>query len=556
VPILAAPPGSDVKEAEDELKKAINASDADATDLAVAKLRTAGGRDASKALTGMALKLPTGQDAIYWKLVNGAASFRDDGGLEEVAKTILESATNPKTSAIGRDLLFALANNRAPKVATLVYGPILEKGNDEFKLMAANNICGVEFIEAVDVMIPAFKREEKKKNEIAGTLKRGLAWLTGATVDSADAFEAWWKGGGRAAGLKGREKREENTGTVVDELKGWTDVESLEKLPKERIVVLMADCPKNKRNGNKACNFDDMAHLLEDMKIPHSIMMKGDLESGKANLDKAMAVLVTCTQINDHCVCPTCVPGGANGGNRMVHCTGCDKHENVNHKLTQKTARMIRDWCERGGYVFSEDWGLADLTEDWVLEKDKGTYKHAETSWSKLLKSGKMMKGRTVPCSPTRGHTSHPLLRGVFIDPSTKPVEKDGGDAAGGSGDGGTVVREPANIDHVKIERNWKIDDDSPYIEVVNKQQVTVLMESDTLAKEGNSAVAVTFLPAGAGNDSLTAAGRTDKLVGGRVLHVLSHFGKQDSKDDEFALQNLLLNFLMEANKRYKAPKN
>ena len=32
--------------------------------------------------------------------------------------------------------------------------------------------------------------------------------------------------------------------------------------------------------------------------------------------------------------------------------------------------------------------------------------------------------------------------------------------------------------------------------------------------------------------------------------HVLSHFGKQNSEDDEFALQNLMLNFLIEANER------
>ena len=39
-------------------------------------------------------------------------------------------------------------------------------------------------------------------------------------------------------------------------------------------------------------------------------------------------------------------------------------------------------------------------------------------------------------------------------------------------------------------------------------------------------------------------------MSGGRVMYVLSHFGKQKSKKDEYALQNLLLNFLLEASER------
>lgn len=549
VPLLAA--GPEVKEAEDELKKAINGSDLEAADRAIAKLRAAGGAPAVKTLVGIAQKIPAGQESTYWRLVNGAASFRDDGGLEELAKTLLDA----KNIAIARDILFALGNNRAPKVATVVYAPLLEKGPDELKLMAADNVCGIEFVEAVDVIIAAFKREEKKKGEVTTRLLAGLKWLTGADCGTGDSWEAWWKAGGRAAGLKGRERRSESTGTVVDEVEGprGDDLNTLERLPKERIAVIVADCPKNKRNGGgKACNFDDMDKLLEEMKIPHIVINKSDLESGKATLDKTMAILLTCTQINDHCVCEKCTPSGANAGNRMSQCSGCNVHDSVKHKLSAKTAKMIRDWVERGGYLFSEDWGMADVGEDWSFDATTGKQKPSQSSWGKFVKNGKMMKERTVPCSPSRGKTSHALLRGVFIDPAAKAVVVNGGDA-GGEG-GGTVVREPAPMDNVKIQRNWKIDSDSPYIEVIDKNAVTVLMESDVLAKEGHSAVAVTFLPAGSSETGATT-GRPDKLVGGRVLHVLSHFGKQESKEDEFALQNMLLNFLVEANRRYKGGK-
>ena len=40
------------------------------------------------------------------------------------------------------------------------------------------------------------------------------------------------------------------------------------------------------------------------------------------------------------------------------------------------------------------------------------------------------------------------------------------------------------------------------------------------------------------------------KMTGGRVLYVLSHFGKQKSSEDEYSMQNLLINFLIEAYER------
>ena len=39
---------------------------------------------------------------------------------------------------------------------------------------------------------------------------------------------------------------------------------------------------------------------------------------------------------------------------------------------------------------------------------------------------------------------------------------------------------------------------------------------------------------------------------GGRVLHVMSHFGKQQgSSEDTFVLQNMILNFIMESNRQH-----
>jgi hypothetical protein len=530
-PLLALA-ADEVKGAEEELKRAVNAADEPGVHKAIAKLREIGGRDAAKSMIGLAQKIPPGNETAYWALVNGAAGLNDDAGLDEVADVIMKQKSDP----ISRDLMFALCNNRTARVATVVYAAILEKGTDELKLMAADNLCGIERVEAVDVIIAVYKKEEKKKGELPKRLLAGLKWLTGADCGDAEAWDTWWKQTGRAKGLQGRERRETNTGTVVDEAgPGWEEVVGLEKLSPDKILVLEADCPKSaKRPGNdaRACNYDDMGKLLEQMKIPHKVVKKSDFEAGKVALEKAMVLLLTCTQNNDHCVCPTCIPGGSSQGNRMVQCTGCDKHDTANHKLSGAAVKKIKEWVERGGYLFSEDWGLKDALEG---------------AWPSITKQGKMMKEKTVSVSPARGKTSHPLLRGVFIDPAAKVAPAPEGEA----GDG-TVERNPGIPEGVKVQRRWKIDDDSPFIDVADRNAVTVLMESDQLAKEGSSAIAITFLPAmaGAQDTGLSGAGKSEKLRGGRVLHVLSHFGKQESKEDEFALQKMLLNFITEANRR------
>ena len=65
---------------------------------------------------------------------------------------------------------------------------------------------------------------------------------------------------------------------------------------------------------------------------------------------------------------------------------------------------------------------------------------------------------------------------------------------------------------------------------------MTVLISSgEVLSRSGNRAVAVVFAP-----------GK------GRVLHVVSHFGKQASYQDEATIQNLLVNFLLDGNVRVR----
>ena len=121
---------------------------------------------------------------------------------------------------------------------------------------------------------------------------------------------------------------------------------------------------------------------------------------------------------------------------------------------------------------------------------------------------------------PVRGAGDHPLLRGVFDR----------------QGDGATQTRVAA------FEGRWAVDGDSPLIRVLDPERVDVLLTSPDLAQDhpAGAAVAVAFSPS-----------RGPQAGPGLVLHVLSHFGKQGSAADEDSLQNLLVNFLLEAQARF-----
>jgi hypothetical protein len=153
--------------------------------------------------------------------------------------------------------------------------------------------------------------------------------------------------------------------------------------------------------------------------------------------------------------------------------------------------------------------------------------------------------------------TAHPLLRGVFVppvdisalrrkyyededddedleqyDPSVEDdpgdVDVDRGKTAVGEDDS-TSIEEIGDPDIRLVQHRWKIDKDSPSLDVLSKS-VQVLITSEELeALCGEGAVAVTF-----------------PVKKGRVVHVLSHFGTQTSSDNQATIENLLVNFLLQ----------
>lgn len=193
--------------------------------------------------------------------------------------------------------------------------------------------------------------------------------------------------------------------------------------------------------------------------------------------------------------------------------------------LGEKGVRKIKEYVEKGGYLFAEDWCMEDFVEK---------------AFGKYVRHGSVRGAdEEIPVLPAPGAMSHPYLKKIFFK-GYKPKE--------GSG---TVTEDELK----EVVHTWKIDKETRTIKVVDKLKVVTLLTSPELEKyaQGDDAVAVTF--AVGGNDGarpgITTGGafpqEREKMTGGRVLYVLSHFGKQKSSEDEYSLQNLMINFLVEA---------
>lgn len=152
-------------------------------------------------------------------------------------------------------------------------------------------------------------------------------------------------------------------------------------------------------------------------------------------------------------------------------------------------APQIRTLVERGAYLFTSDWELTNV----ILKALPG-----------YLGQGNSTNAHEFPIQLAPGAGSHPYMRDVFPD---NPYEA--------------------------AAMRWHIDEMSYCIKPLRPQVVPLVVCRELGARYGSELVACTF-----------RHGR------GAVLHVLSHFQKQrDASGDGYALQQMLLNFIVEKQK-------
>ncbi|MDI6733663.1 MAG: hypothetical protein QME51_08270, partial [Planctomycetota bacterium] len=319
------------------------------------------------------------------------------------------------------------------------------------------------------------------------------------------------------------------TPTDITDATIYRDMTGIEGLPPDKVIVVRNDrCDKNPFFDK---NYDAIQDILTNFKVPvpHKVVGKSELESDTFNWKDTWALVFNCNFYREHCCCPTCKPGGADTGERTVSCIGCDKHEIHKTELSDKTIKKIREFVETGGYLFTEDLNIKEIIQ---------------RAFNKTIQGSTSLPKQTVPIMPTPTAVLHPYLKWVFEAPPSKSSDT----PAQPEKSGETISVKPGEF---RIDAEWQIDDESPNIKIIDEKAVTVLIMSPKLVTKSEpiGAVAVTF---GVGGDKYVPSDTKEKgyAPGGRVLHVMSHFGKQKSKVDEFALQNLLLNFLIELNQR------
>jgi hypothetical protein len=187
----------------------------------------------------------------------------------------------------------------------------------------------------------------------------------------------------------------------------------------------------------------------------------------------------------------------------VLNCNG-DKDQFTDAEIVK-----ISKFVASGGYLFSSDWQLK-----FTIEK---AFPGAIAFGGE---SKRTARGAEIvsPITPVIGN--HPYMRDVF---PLSTLERAG--------------------------YKWKIDGRSHLIKILSKKGVVPLIACEELKKSFKAPyVAVTFRWKGkvVTARKRVATGGKAKLDGGAVLHVLGHFKNQRDKSDKFALQQLLLNFILE----------
>jgi hypothetical protein len=532
----------DLKTVEKSLTQALKENNRKGVESAAAALLTVGSPESMKVFLNVLAKPPAhdkkdkdpdeaAASECYFTLLNAAASFSDPAALGAFADFIVANKAKP----VARDAMAAVCNHANKPLLGLCYR-VLEGGTDDLKLMAIDQIISLGDKGSVEPLVKAMKANEKNTGGLLLRIGRALTILTGQDyADSVSNWTGWWEANKdkdwsvKAASSGG------STGTVTDTLDRarMTEVERLLKTAKVLVLGAGSGCKCGKDH-----DLDHIEKVTEQMGLKTEFVNKTEFEKmDDAKLAEFIAILGNCTMIREHCVCPLCKPGEY-FKDRLQKCV-CPKdiHENAAYRMSDKGVQKIRKYVENGGYLFAEDWAMED---------------YVQKAFNEYVIIGPIRpKDETVSVFPKAGSSSHPYLKKIFAAP---PRERE---------KGVTITEDELD----KIAHSWKIDKETRCIHIKNEKadKVVVLLSSPELKKttNGDEAVAITW-----GVDPLASGKNAPKkapsvastgselsqdrktMTGGRVVYVLSHFGKQESTSDEHSLQNLLINFLVEANER------
>lgn len=187
----------------------------------------------------------------------------------------------------------------------------------------------------------------------------------------------------------------------------------------------------------------------------------------------------------------------------VLNCAGKEQ-------MSDQGIAKIREFVARGGYLFTSDWELRNVLARAFPEVV-----------AFLGETPNQDQKATIRPHPEAA--SHPLLRDVF--PLSTWTDQ---------------------------SFSWNLDRRSHMVRP--NPQLVPLVISPEMEAHGSSTLGFTFSFTAAGGGRPVTGAVSDRVPIGQVLHVSSHFKNQrDASGDGFALQQLLLNFVVEKQELRKA---
>lgn len=451
--------------------------------------------------------------AAYYGILTSLGETWSKEGITAIAAAIRSEKT---AKDLRRDLVIPIQLNEYTAADEVVV-EIIKDTNlpTDIRIVMIEESAKRKIKDAIPALIDTLRAEEKKSppkkddpkkkgngkapelpaqvNEVARATRTALVTLTDKVLADADAYASWWETAKESFTVPGRKVDGQGATT---KLAGSTIVrhqEMKKTLMKEEVVVIP--------DGNFT---DNVRVVLDKLQVPYSVV-KNEGRPQEKEIAKAKVLLVDC-----------------DGG--MPFRWYLDSQNPTG--LTDKASKMnayVKKRVEDGMYLVTTDWGLKNVIVPTFGEVAKAL-KCSNAIVERATKEG--WGSKRWRSWPAKGSGSAALFKDVWVETELSYGQK--------GPSGAESIR--SRVEKRAMRMEWQFDVSCALIELPRDvKDLDVIAVSPEMGKQMG----------------LSTIGFIYTCGKGKVLHLTAHFGEQaDGKTDKFALQKLLLNFILEAQDR------